>query len=212
VKRLLAVVAAVLALAGCAGDGGEKEGPAVALREFLVAVSEGDTEAMSGRMTSQRRPGEVLRALREIVPAGTEIPEADDFLELEEGGWTLAAVALNTRESAFAAPLRLEGDRWKVAPGSAIRVAAGPPEPGGPVGSDGRVGFGAYTDDPDLRATMWIDGAEQALRGAGGPQFTRYWAETAGGLPSGRHLAVALVRADGEAAAIAWTFTSGLAG
>ena len=106
-------------------------------------------------------------------------------------------------------PLREEDGDWQVkTPTERLRIAEGPPEPGSPVGDDQRVGFAVYSRAPDLESTLWIDGQKETLQGAGGPQFTRYWAVPEG-LGIGSHLAVAFARGGGEATAVAWTFTVG---
>jgi hypothetical protein len=208
VKRI--VLLAALVAAGCAGgDGKDDDGAAEGLRAFLVAVSDGDRPAAAERVSGSSR---LLDAdVRERVPRGVEIPPADDFLVLREAAATIVATDLDTEFGGYAAPLRSEDGTWKVRFASeGLRLVEGPPAPRGGVGPDQRVGFAVYSRDRDLATALWIDGIKQELAGAGGPEFTRYWATPE--LASGSHLAVAFARAKGEEAAIAWTFTIGLAG
>ncbi len=189
-KALVLVLGALLA-AGCMGDEKSGEPAAEALREYLLAAPAKDED------------------LSERVPQGLTIPEADEFLVLRDGEWSVAAVELDSPFGAYAAALREEDGVWQVkVPTEQLRIAEGPPDPGSPVGDDQRVGFAVYSPARDLESTLWIDGQKETLQGAGGPQFTRYWAVPEG-LGIGSHLAVALARGEGEATAVAWTFTVG---
>lgn len=189
-KAFLLVLAALLA-AGCMGDEKSGEPAAEALRDYLLAAPAEDAD------------------LNDRVPQGVTIPGADKFLVLSDGEWSVAAVELDSPFGAYAAALREEDGDWQVnAPTERLRIAEGPPEPGSPVGDDQRVGFAVYSRAPDLESTLWIDGQKETLQGAGGPQFTRYWAVPES-LGIGSHLAVAFARGDGEATAVAWTFTVG---
>jgi hypothetical protein len=211
VIRLVVVLLATLVAAGCSGggDGNDDGGAAEGLREFLVAVSDRDRPAAAERVSGTTNLLEV--DVEERVPRGVEIPSADDFVVLREGDVTVVATDLESDFGAFGAPMRREDGTWKVAfPSTALRIAEGPPVPRGAVGPDQRVGFAVYSSDPDVMATLWIDGEKQELAGAGGPEFTRYWATPE--LPGGAHVAVALARAKGEMATVAWTFTVGLPG
>jgi hypothetical protein len=191
VPRILVLCTVLLMLAGCMGDEKGGEPAAEALRDYLLAAPAEDED------------------LNERVPQGVTIPEADEFLVLQEGEWSVAAVELDSPFGAYAAALREEAGDWQVkVPTERLRIAEGPPEPGSPVGDDQRVGFAVYSSAPDLESTLWIDGQKETLQGAGGPQFTRYWAVPEG-LGIGSHLAVAFARGDGEATAVAWTFTVG---
>ena len=191
VPRILVLCSVVLVLAGCMSDEKSGEPAAQALRDYLLAAPAGNEH------------------LRERVPQGVTIPEADEFLVLSDGEWNVAAVELESPFGAYAAPLREEDGEWQVKlPTEQLRIVEGPPDPGSPVGDDQRVGFAVYSSAPDLESTLWIDGQEETLQGAGGPQFTRYWAVPEG-LGLGSHLAVAFARGDGEATAVAWTFTVG---
>jgi hypothetical protein len=189
-RALFLVIAAFLA-AGCMGDEKSGEPAAEAVRDYLLAAPAGDED------------------LSDRVPQAVTIPEAEKFLVLKEGEWSVAAVELDSPFGAYAAAAREEDGDWQVkAPTERLRIAEGPPEPGSPVGDDQRVGFAVYSRAPDLESTLWIDGQKETLQGAGGPQFTRYWAVPEG-LGIGSHLAVALARGDGQATAVAWTFTVG---
>jgi hypothetical protein len=209
VSRALLVVVALLA-AGCMGDDGDGEdGAAESLRAFLVAASESDVAGMRERLSSGSRLG--AADVRERVPQGVEVPAAEEFLVLTEGGRTVAATDLDTPFGAYAAVLRREGGAWKVElPRSNLRLVEGPPAPKSAPGPDQRVGFAVYSAEPDLAASLWIDGEPQTLAGAGGPQFTRYWSTPE--LAPGGHLAVAMARAGTQAGAVAWTFSLGQAG
>jgi hypothetical protein len=204
--RLVVLLAALVA-AGCSGGDGNDDGAAEGLHAFLVAVSDRDRPAAAEHVAGTAN----LRDAEERVPRGVEVPAADDFLVLRDGELTVAATDLESDFGAFAARMRPADGTWKVAfPSKALRIAEGPPVPRGAVGPDQRVGFAVYSSDPDVLATLWIDGEKQELAGAGGAEFTRYWATPE--LPGGAHVAVALARAKGEAAAVAWTFTVGLPG
>jgi hypothetical protein len=189
-RALLLVIAAFLA-AGCMGDEESGEPAAEAVRDYVLAAPAEDED------------------LSDRVPQGVTIPEAEKFLVLEEGEWSVAAVELESPFGAYAAAVREEDGDWQVKPPTErLRIAEGPPEPGSPVGDDQRVSFAVYSRAPDLESTLWIDGQKETLQGAGGPQFTRYWAVPEG-LGLGSHLAVAFASRNGEATAVAWTFTVG---
>jgi hypothetical protein len=192
VPRILVICSVLVVLAaGCMSDEKSGEPAAEALRDYLLAAPAEDED------------------LGERVPQGVTIPEADEFLVLRDGEWSVAAVELDSPFGAYAAALREEDGDWQVkAPTEQLRIAEGPPEPGSPVGDDQRVGFAVYSPARDLESTLWIDGQKETLQGAGGPQFTRYWAVPEG-LGIGSHLAVGFARGDGAATAVAWTFTVG---
>jgi hypothetical protein len=191
VARALVLVLAALLAAGCMGDEEGGEPAAEAVRDYLLAAPAEDED------------------LSDRVPQGVTIPEAEKFLVLKEGEWSVAAVELESPFGAYAAAVREEDGDWQVkAPTERLRIAEGPPEPGSPVGDDQRVGFAVYSRAADLESTLWIDGQKETLQGAGGPQFTRYWALPEG-LGLGSHLAVAFAHGDGAATAVAWTFTVG---
>jgi hypothetical protein len=214
VKHVLVLAAAGLLAVGCMGGDEGGESAAEGLRAFLVAVSAGDRPAAAERVSGSSNLLDV--DVQERVPRGVEIPPADDFLVLREGPLTVVATDLATEFGAYAAPLRSENGTWKVRFASdELRLVEGPPAPGAGVGPDQRVGFAVYSRDRDLKPALWIDGDKQELSGAGGPEFTRYWATPE--LASGSHLAVAFARGKNEAgeteeAAVAWTFTVGLPG
>jgi len=191
VPRIFVLCSVLLVLAGCMGDEKSGEPAAEAVRDYVLAAPAEDED------------------LSDRVPQGVTIPEAEKFLVLKEGEWSVAAVELESPFGAYAAAVREEDGDWQVkAPTERLRIAEGPPEPGSPVGDDQRVGFAVYSRAPDLESALWIDGEKETLQGAGGPQFTRYWAVPEG-LGLGSHLAVAFARGDGEATAVAWTFTVG---
>jgi hypothetical protein len=206
--RLVVLVLAALVAAGCfGGDGNDDGGAAEGLRAFLVAVSDRDRPAAAEHVSGTTK----LSEAEERVPRGVDIPPADHFVVLREGDVTVVATDLESEFGAFAARVRPEQGTWKVVfPSKKLRLAEGPPVPRGGVGPDQRVGFAVYSRARDLTATLWINGQKQELAGAGGPEFTRYWATPE--LPGGAHLAVALARAEGEVAAVAWPFTVGLPG
>ena len=208
--RLVVLLAALVA-AGCSGGDGNDDGDAAdGLRAFLIAVSEGDRPAAAERVSTNSKLPE-LNPLHERVPRGTDIPSSDDYSVLREGDVTVVVTDLATVFGAYAAPVVSEDGEWKIQfPSEALRIVEGPPAPRGAVGPDQRVGFAVYSKARDLSATLWIDGEKQELAGAGGPEFTRYWATPE--LAPGAHTAVALAQAKGEAAAVAWTFTLGLPG
>jgi hypothetical protein len=204
--RLVVLLAALVA-AGCAGGDDNDDGAAEGLHAFLVAVSDRDRPAASERVAGTPD----LRGAEERVPRGVEIPPAGDFEVLRDGELTVVATGLESPFGAYAARMQPEDGTWKVAfPSESLRIAEGPPVPRGAVGPDQRVGFAVYSSDPDVAATLWIDGEKQELAGAGGPEFTRYWATPE--LPGGAHVAVALARGQGQVATVAWTFTVGLPG
>ncbi len=191
VVRILVLCSVLLMVAGCMSDEKSGEPAAKALRDYLLAAPAGN------------------KHLSERVPQGIAIPEADRFLVLREGEWSVAAVELDSPFGAYAAPVREHDGQWSVQlPTDQLRIVEGPPEPGSPVGDDQRVGFAVYSSAPDLEGVLWIDGKKETLKGAGGPRFTRYWAVPEG-LGAGSHLAVAFASDNGQATAVAWPFTVG---
>jgi hypothetical protein len=225
VKRIVLLAAAALALPACSfGDSDGGDPAAEAMRTFVVAVADDDVDAIWEQMSSDaqgryggdrdafRRAG--VPELHKQIPRGTDVPDVDKFLVYDAGGeWTVSAAALDTTETAYAAPVREEDGGWKVDPGGKVlRLAAGPPHPGTTADDPRRVDFSVYSRARDLDASMWLDDRAQELRGAGGPAFTRYWAEPPEGLAPGTHIAVAFAQGEGEQAAIAWTFSAGLPG
>jgi hypothetical protein len=205
--RLVVLLAALVAVGCSGGDGNDDADAAEGLREFLIAVSADDRAAAAERLSAKSKLPQI-DPLRERVPGGTVIPSSDDYSVLREGDVTIVVTDLATAFGAYAASVVSEDGVWKVQfPSEALRLVEGPPAPRGAVGPDQRVGFAVYSRARDLSATLWIDREKHELAGAGGPEFTRYWATPE--LAPGVHTAVALARARGEAAAVAWTFTVG---
>jgi hypothetical protein len=228
--HLVAAVAALLLVAGCAGGSNDSEEPApaavdelltkveqtrpgVVLQAFARAAARGDERLMWERLSapSKRRLGPTLARFR--LGAASLIQ-----LELRSIGrrpeltlsQTIAppfAVAAVERQSAvYASALRLERGLWRIELGSPVQLKPLRPKPGETVARRTQLAADVRAGTPLIEAGLWLDGAAFPSRG-GGPTANAMtmFGETPR-LSSGPHTVVAFASTIANATARAWAF------
>jgi hypothetical protein len=234
--RLLAALATLLLIAGCAGESKEarestpppppaevdellaeveQTRPGVVLRDFVRAGARGDEQRMWERLSepTRRRLGPTLAGFRR---------EAARDLERELralGGrrrlilsqtitppFAVAAVGRGLR--VYAAALRLEDGLWRVELDAPLQVEPLRPEPGETVQRRTQLAAEVKAGMPILEAGLWLDGIAFPSRG-GGPTSSALtmFGETPS-LTRGEHTVVAFASTAAHAAARAWSFRS----
>jgi hypothetical protein len=217
--RLGAVLAASLALIAATGCGdaaqaeGPRAGPTEVLQQYVRAVRSGDAEGvlevLSARVIdhyelTEEKVRRELRAWpleggigRRLVPA-FERRLADDR--------AVAALQDATRRRlpgprAFALPLVLEDDGWKVEP-FLLRVGSGYPDD---LSADPRRPFLTFVVSTPGRpeARLWIDGRELAVRNQPGSHVA-FEARPRKRLAQGRHVVVVFSKVGDRVGAFAW--------
>jgi hypothetical protein len=218
--RVGLILVALLALAGCGGDD-EQAAPTPAadpgrdVMAALVAAAAGDDAESAWELLStpsQRRVGPTLEEFerdefpeleRALAPfAGGSLPiEVSEKIDDEFG-----VVALSRGEDAYATPLRLEGNVWRVELESPVRIDILGPPPGSrgkfaqQVGVEKRGAGGAGI------AVLYLDGVTLDAQTFSDADSATIFANFESDLEPRRHTAVAFTSAAGEAAARAWTF------
>jgi len=217
VKRLaLCLVVVGLAAAGCGGTDRSDSGttatqapPADPGRDVARALVEAaradDASAVRDLLTERAaaRPGAVARVLRELEPfeGGFRVLVSERITE------RYGVVALLRREHAYAFPLRLDGEGWKVDVGGPASIEILGPRPHRPelVAQIGVVVHGLGNAGT---AVLYVDGVTLDPRVAGDVRSFTVFANLAAPLTAGRHAAVAFGTRGDRAAARAWTFTA----
>jgi hypothetical protein len=206
---LLAVVAS-----GCGGGAPDDPGAAV-IAKLVDAAREGDAAAMWELLSpeSRRRVGpteQTFAANHAKVLARKLAPFADGYeLAVSEkitDGFGL--VAIDHGRSAFAIPLRLDGNDWKVEHPGPVTVDVLGPRPGTrqPVG---QVGVEVHAPGGVSGVSLiYVDGSTLDARTYSGPKGATVFANLPELLPAGQHTAVAYADLGDEAGATAWTFTA----
>lgn len=223
VPRVALVLTAVLALlaAGCGSDE-QQAAPAPApedpgrevMQAFVAAAADGDAETAWELLSrpSQRRAGPTLEEFeantfpelrRTLAPFATgKLPvEVSERIDDQFG-----LVALSRGPDAYATPLRLEGDVWRVElPGPARLEVLGPP-PGSRGKFAQQIGVEKHGPGGAGVAVLYLDGVTLDPRTSSGPEGATIFANFTNPLVPGLHTAVAFTSAGGKAAARAWTF------
>jgi hypothetical protein len=234
--RLLAALATLLLIAGCAGESKEADEstpppppaevdellgeveqtrPGVVLRDFVRAGATGEERRMWERLSSptRRRLGRTLAGFRREAASGLE----QELRALGGRGrlilsqtitppFAVAAVGRGLR--VYAAALRLEDGLWRVELDAPLEVAPLRPEPGETVQRRTQLAAEVKAGMPILEAGLWLDGIAFPSRG-GGPTSSALtmFGETSS-LTPGEHTVVAFASTAAHAAARAWSFRS----
>ncbi len=219
--RAVLILAALLALsfAGCGGDDKKEEAaappdPGREVMQALVAAADaGDAETAWDLLSepSQRREGPfeefeqtAFPELRRTLAPFAKAPLPVEVSENIDGVFGL--VALSRGGSAYAVPMRLEGDVWRVElPGPARIEILGPP-PGSRGKFADQIGVEKHGPGGAGVAVLYLDGVTLDPRTASSPEGATIFANFVNPLKPGLHTAVAFTSAGGEAAARAWTF------
>jgi hypothetical protein len=221
VPRVALVLSAVLTLlaAGCGGD--EKQAAPAAedpgrevMQALVAAAADGDAETAWELLSqpSQRRAGPTLEQFeaktfpelrRTLAPFATgKLPV--QVSENVDGQFGL--VALSRGRNAYATPLRLEGDVWRVELPGQVRIEVLGPPPGSRGKFVQQIGVEKHGPGGAGVAVLYLDGVTLDPQTSSGPKGATIFANFANPLEPGLHTAVAFTSAGGNAAARAWTF------
>ena len=219
--RVVLVFTAVLALlaAGCGGDQQEAapplEDPGRQVMETLVAAAaDNDAETAWELLSqpSQRHAGPTFEEFekktfpelkRTLAPfAGGKLPvEVSERIDDQFG-----LVALSRGREAYATPLRLEGDVWRVELPGPVRIEVLGPPPGSRGKFVQQIGVEKHGPGGAGVAVLYLDGVTLDPQTSSSPKGATIFANFANPLVPGLHTAVAFTSAGGNAAARAWTF------
>ena len=204
---------------GCDGDD-KQAAPAPAdpgrqvMEAFVAAAADGDVETAWELLSqpSQRRAGPTLAEYeaktfpelrRTLAPFATgKLPvEVSERIDDQFG-----VVALSRGRDAYATPLRLEGDVWRVElPGPArIEVLGPPPDSRGKFVQ--QIGVEKHGPGGAGVAVLYLDGVTLDAKTSSSSKGATIFANFTNPLEPGLHTAVAFTSAVGNAAARAWTF------
>jgi hypothetical protein len=221
VLRAAAVVISLsLFVAACGGDDKQAAPTPNAdpgrqvMTALAAAAAENDAEAAWELLSepSQRREGPTFEEFeqntfpelrRTLAPfaKGTLPVEVSENVDGEFG-----LVALSRGSSAYAVPLRREGEVWRIELPGPVRIEIlGPP-----AGSRGKfvnqIGVEKHGAGGAGIALLYLDGVTLDPQTAADADSATIYANFANPLQPGLHTAVAFTSAGGQAAARAWTF------
>ena len=207
------LLALLLVACGCAGE--EPGTPAVALVDYVEAASDRDADRVEELLSSRfkRRSDLGDSQLESLVQAvGEDVRGVGDHVLFTQPlGDDVAVVALESasRPGAFAQPLVLEGEDWRVEPFGLDLVygtsAASSSLPSPPRKLEFGVNAPAERKD-GVQPRLWLDGLALDLSRTKTESPVTFVARPPP-LDSGRHTVVAYAEVEDRRAAIAWTFT-----
>jgi hypothetical protein len=220
VLRAALILIALLALAGCGGDDEQAAPPplqdpgAEVMAALVAAAADGDAETAWELLSqpSQQRVGPTFEEFER-----NEFPELQRTLAPFAGGIlpvevsekiddVFGLVALSRGADAYATPLRLEGDIWRVELRSPVRIDVLGPPPGSRGEFAKQIGVEKHGAGGAGVAVLYLDGVTLDAQTASDADSATIFANFESDLEPGRHTAVAFTSAAGEAAARAWTF------
>jgi hypothetical protein len=217
VLPLVALLA--LTLAGCGGDetptAATPPDPGREVMQALVAAAAANDAETTWELLSQpsrRRAGPTFRGfeqnafpeLRRTLAPFAKAPLPVEVSENIDGEFGL--VALSRGASAYAVPLRREGEFWRVELPGPVRIDVLGPPPGSRGKFVQQIGVEKHGPGGAGVALLYLDGVTLDSRIASSANSATIFANFASPLKPGRHTAVAFTSAGGNAAARAWTF------
>jgi hypothetical protein len=217
VPRAALFTVLVALIAGCGGEKQEATAPPDPGREVMQALvdagADNDAEAAWSLLSepSQRRKGPFEEFERNTFPelrrtlapfAGRPLPV--EVSENIASGFGL--VALSRGGSAYAVPMRLEANVWRVELPGPVRLEILGPPPGSRGKFADQIGVEKLGRGGAGVAVLYLDGVTLDTKTASDADSATIYANFANPLEPGLHTAVAFTSAGGEAAARAWTF------
>ncbi|MGH3016903.1 MAG: hypothetical protein ACRDLU_00840 [Gaiellaceae bacterium] len=208
-----------LLLAACGDDKQSAPTPAPdpgreVIAALVAAAADGDAETAWELLSepSRQRVGPTFEEFernefpelkRALAPfAGGSLPvEVSENVDGEFG-----LVALSRGSSAYAVPLRREGDVWRVELPGPVRIEILGPPPGSRGKFVNQIGVEKHGAGGAGIALLYLDGVTLDPQTAADADSATIYANFESPLEPGRHTAVAFTSAAGEAAARAWTF------
>jgi hypothetical protein len=220
VLRVGLILVALLALAGCSGDDKQAAPTPAAdpgrdvMAALVAAAADNDAETVWELLSqpAQQRAGPTFEEFernefpelkRTLAPfAGGSLPvEVSEKIDDEFG-----LIALSRGQDAYAIPLRLEGDVWRVELRSPVRIDVLGPPPGSRGKFVNQIGVEKHGAGGAGVAVLYLDGVTLDAKTSSDADSATIFANFESNLQPGRHTAVAFTSAAGEAAARAWTF------
>lgn len=218
------IVALAVAASGCGGGDKSSEPPGSTSAKdpgrdvvgaLVDAAAAGDSKAVWALLSrpSKRRLGPTeaafarskeLRALRrQLAPfrdgkLPVQISENVDDL--------FGIVALSRGSNAWAAPIRHEGDLWRVELGGPLRIDVSGPPPNSRGKFLKQIGIETHGPSGAGVGLLYLDGVTLDSKSFEGPRSATLYANFESQLTPGVHTAVAFAVANTNAAARAWTF------
>jgi hypothetical protein len=184
------------------------------MEAFVRATAGDDAETAWGLLSqaSQRREGPTLEEFEQnAFPElrRTLAPFAKGSLPVEvsenvDGDFGL--VALSRGGSAYAVPLRREGDVWRVELPGPVQIEVLGPPPGSRGKFVNQIGVEKHGAGGAGIALLYLDGVTLDPQTSADADSATIYANFTNKLQPGRHTAVAFTSAGGNAAARAWTF------
>jgi hypothetical protein len=221
-RAVILLTSASLVLVACGGD--DKQAtpapPADPGREVVQALvdaaADDDAETAFDLLSqpSQERAGPTLEDFERSVFPGlkqTLAPFADGELPVEVSEKIddqFGLVALSRGPDAYATPLRLEGNVWRVELEGPVRIDVLGPPPGSRGAFANQIGVEKHGPGGAGLAVLYLDGVTLDPQTFADADSATIFANFESKLEPGRHTAVAFTSAGGNAAARAWTFVS----
>ena len=184
------------------------------MEAFVAAAADGEAETAWELLSrqSQRRAGPTLEDFeaktfpalrRRLAPFATgKLPvKVSERIDDQFG-----LVALSRGRDAYATPLRLDGDVWRVELPGPVRIEVLGPPPGSRGKFVQQIGVERHGPGGAGVAVLYLDGVTLDPKTSSGPKGATIFANFANPLEPGLHTAVAFTSAGGDAAARAWTF------
>jgi hypothetical protein len=233
--RLLAA-AAVLLLAGCAGDANEAEAsnppsppaevdellaeverarPGAALLDFVRAGARGDERRMWQRLSAPTRSrlGPTLAGFRGEAARSLEeelqaLGRRHELILSQTIAPPFAVAAVRRGFRVFAAALRFEDGLWRVELNAPLQVLPLRPRPGEVVRRRTQLAAEVKAGTPIIEAGIWLDGVAFPTRGGGPTSNALTMFGESAPLSPGAHTVIAFASTAAHAAANAWSFRS----
>jgi hypothetical protein len=214
------IICASLLLAACGGDDKQAAPTPAAdpgrevMAALVAAAADDDAETAWELLSkpSQRREGPTVEEFeKSAFPKlrRTLAPFAKGSLPVEvsenvDGEFGL--IALSRGGSAYAVPLRREGEVWRVELPGPVRIDILGPPPGSRGKFVNQIGVEKHGAGGAGIALLYLDGVTLDPQTAADADSATIYANFANPLQPGLHTAVAFTSAGGQAAARAWTF------
>jgi hypothetical protein len=222
VLRAAAAVSLSLFLAACGGDDKQAEPTPAAdpgqevMTALVAAAADNDAETAWELLSepSQRREGPTFEEfeqstfpeLRRTLAPFANGPLPVKVSENVDGEFGL--VALSRGSSAYAVPLRREGEVWRVELPGPVRIEILGPPPGSRGKFVNQIGVEKHGAGGAGIALLYLDGVTLDPQTAADADSATIYANFENPLEPGLHTAVAFTSAGGQAAARAWTFVT----
>jgi hypothetical protein len=165
----------------------------------VVAACGGGSEPTTTKATPAAGPAAAVEALDRPGFAGKKARTL-----YRAGGWAVVQIAAPPR--AYAAAVRLVGNRWRVDRSRRVKVRVLGPDPGTKAAAVPQIAAELVAPAPLVESGLWVDGVPLEVKGGGTPRRGTIYGAPKSPLARGMHVAVAYGRTAGTGTAVAWTF------